>query len=116
MARADAPRVTLRVARGQAAQQQAIDAWMQVPPAASAVIAEGAFFELAAPDGVAVKRLAAGCVCCVGVVPLRVTLTRLLREQHPARILLLVGDATHLARVRALLSDGALGVVLDGEE
>jgi hypothetical protein len=110
------PRVTLRVARGQAAQQQAIDAWVRGESLPAAVIAEGAFFELTAPLGVAVARLAAGCVCCVGLVPLRVTLTRLLRAHKPARMLLLIADASHIDRVRALLEGGESGVSLEVAE
>ncbi len=112
-----APRVTIAVARGREAQQAAIDAWAQsAASVAAAVIAEGAFFELAAPPGVAVARLAAGCVCCVGNVPMRVTLTRLLRSTKPARILLLIADATHFERVRALLESGELGTTLEVDE
>jgi hypothetical protein len=112
-----APRITLRVARGQPAQQAALDAWARrVAPAAAAAITEGAFFELAPPPGVAVERLAAGCVCCIGLVPMRVTLTRLLRAHRPARILLLIADASHIERVRALVTGGGFGVTLEVEE
>ncbi len=106
-------RLTLKVARGQAAQQQAVDAWSAATGGTRAVIAEGAFFELHAPTGIAVERLAAGCVCCVGLVPMRVTLTRLLRAVKPDRILLLAGDDAHLARVRELATSGALGVAME---
>lgn len=107
------PRLTLQVARGQAAQQQALDAWSATAAGTRAVIAEGAFFELQAPAGVTVERLAAGCVCCVGLVPMRVTLTRLLRNVRPDRILLLAGDDAHLARLRNLATSGALGVAME---
>lgn len=111
-----APRVTLQVARGQAAQQQALDEWARrVAPNVAAVIAEGGFFEIVPPPGVALERLAPGCVCCIGLVPLRVTLTRLLRTWRPARILLLIADVSHVDRVRALVTGGGFGVILEVE-
>lgn len=106
-----APVVTLRCARGARAQQAALDAWLAgAPPAPRAVIAEGALFALAAPEDVAIERLAAGCVCCLGMVPLRVTLTRLLRRRPRALLLLLAADE-HVPRLRAQLAGGELGAL-----
>jgi hypothetical protein len=110
--------VTIRTARGAAAQQAALDAWLDgrrtaVDGRGLAVIAEGAFFELACPEGVALARLAPGCVCCVGAVPLRVTLTRMVRERRPNELLLLIATDEHLPRVRALLRDVQLGTVIE---
>lgn len=107
--------VTLRVARGRAAQQAALDAWIDARRAAAdgrglAVIAEGAFFELNCPAGVALARLAPGCVCCVGAVPLRTTLVRIVRAHRPAELLLLIAADEHLERVRRLLAEARLGV------
>jgi len=107
-------KLTLRIARGRPAQQAAIDAWLSERRAAAesgtlAVIAEGAFFELKVPADATLERLAAGCVCCVGLVPLKVTLTRVLRR-HPAAVLLLVTDADHSERLRAIIASGELGV------
>lgn len=108
--------VTVRVARGGERQQAAIGAWLADLGACSAddrtgsagseclaVIAEGAFAELSAPRGTIVHRLVAGCVCCVGEVPLRVTLTRVLREHRPAQLLLVLASDEHLARVLDML-------------
>jgi hypothetical protein len=111
-------RLAVRVARGQKAQQAAIDAWLadrphDVAEAGLAVVAEGAFFELAVPPHVALERLAGGCVCCIGLLPMQVTLTRLLRTRRPAFILLLIADASHLERVHALVASGKLGVSLE---
>lgn len=61
------------------------------------------------PDNVEVVRLAAGCVCCIGQVALRVALVRALRTHRPDAVLLLLASADHLPRVRALLDDGRLG-------
>jgi hypothetical protein len=110
---ASAPvRVSLRRAAGAQARQAALDGWLAAMPAAPrAVIAEGAFADLAAPDDVTVARVAAGCVCCVGLVPLRVTLARLLRTVRPHSLLLLVAADDHLPRLRALLAAGELGAI-----
>lgn len=107
--------LTLRVARGQAAQQAALDAWLDARRArgdqrAAAVVAEGALLPLAAPPDVVIEQIAAGCVCCVGSVMLRVTLTRLLRRARPAALLLLIAAGEHESRVRALLRNGELGI------
>jgi hypothetical protein len=108
----------LRVARGQTAQQDEIEAWLLARQAGDAdaklaVVAEGAFFELHVPPQVALERLAPGCVCCIGLLPLQVTLTRLLRTRRPKSLLLLLADASHLERVRALAASGKLGVSLE---
>ena len=109
-------RLTLTAARGQAQQQAAIDVWLREQQAGGAaatslaVVAEGAFFALTVPAEVALERLAAGCVCCIGLLPLQVTLTRLLRVHRPVALLLLLADASHLERVRALVARGKLGV------
>ncbi len=105
-------RVSLRRAAGAQARQAVLDGWLATAPAAPrAVIAEGALADLVAPDDVTVARVAAGCVCCVGLVPLRVTLTRLLRTVRPRSLLLLVATDDHLPRLRALLVAGELGAV-----
>jgi G3E family GTPase len=94
-----------------AEQQAQIDEWLAVhAKGARAVIAESGFTPLAAPANIAVALLAPGCVCCVGQVPLRVTLTRVVRTHRPDDLLLLLATPHHLPRVRALLADGSLGV------
>ena len=103
-------RATIRVA-APAGQQALLDEWLAAPSTARrAVVAESGFAPLAAPAAVPLARLAPGCVCCVGQVPLRVTLTRVVRAHRPQDILLLLASAEHLPRVRALLADGSLGV------
>ncbi len=106
--------VTLCAARGQAAQQAALDAWIDARRAAAdgrplAAIAEGAFFELKCPADVALARLAPGCVCCVGEVPLRTALTRIVRAYRPHELLLLIAADEHRERVRRLLRAVPLG-------
>jgi hypothetical protein len=110
--------LTLRVARGQQEQQAAIDAWLGGRALDGAnkrlgIIAEGAFFELKVPPAVPLERLAAGCVCCVGMLPLQVALARMLRSFRPQSVLLLMTDPDHLDRMRILVTSGKLGVVLE---
>jgi hypothetical protein len=117
--------IALRAARGAADQQREIDAWLARTGSAArdpkrdarqvasdgrelAIVAEGAFFELVAPAGVALTRLAAGCVCCTGWIPLRVHLQRAVRAGARS-ILLLVASDEHLPRVREMLGQSQLG-------
>lgn len=91
--------------------QPSVDAWLAETSASRrAILIEGAFTALDAPPGVPVTRLGAGCVCCLGQVPLRVGLTRMVRALRPDAVLLVLASGDHLARVRALLADGSLGV------
>jgi hypothetical protein len=97
-------------------RQGAVGRWIALHPhGRRAILAEG-FGSFTAPDNVAVARLGGGCVCCVGQVPLRVTLMRLMRGERPEHLLLLLADDQHLPRVRSLLTDGSLGVRLELEE
>jgi G3E family GTPase len=97
-------------------QQAAVDRWLaDHPRGCRAIVSEG-LGSFTAPDGVVAARLLGGCVCCVGQVPLRVTLTRLMRTERPENLLLLLTDAQHLQRVRSLLTDGSIGVRLELEE
>jgi hypothetical protein len=109
--------IALRVARGQEARQAAVDVWLARADDARcaapdgrglAIVAEGAFCELVAPAQVAVTRLAAGCICCVGWIPLRVYLQRAVRAGARS-ILLLVASDEHLPRVREVLRPEKLG-------
>jgi G3E family GTPase len=94
-----------------AGQQACFDGWLDRHPAGRrTVVVENSFAALEGPEDVPVIRLAAGCVCCVGQVPLRVALVRAVRAHRPQDLLLLLATAEHLPRVRALLSDGSLGV------
>lgn len=69
-----------------------------------AVIVEGGPGTLSAPPGVEMVQLAPGCVCCVGQLPLRVTVARLLRQIRPARLWIEVSAAGHLAELRRQLN------------
>lgn len=117
---ASAPAAPVRLAvahgAGAAGQQALLDAWLRATPAVAgvrAVLAEGAWLSLRAPQDVPLVRLPAGCVCCVGAVTLRVALTRLLREARPAQVLLLAAQAEHLDRLPAQLAAQIQGVAVD---
>ena len=97
-------------------QQARLDEWLAQPARGRrAALAECGFVPLKAPDDVPLARLAPGCVCCVGQVPLRVALTRTVRAHRPDDVLLLLATAEHLPRARALLADGSLGVRFEME-
>ena len=108
--------VTLRVARDATARQSAFDAWLAAVPDArsrgdrAAVIVEGALAALNAPADVCVESVA-GCFCCVGQVALGVVLTRLLRVQRPARLLLLAASDAHLERIRRMLGEARFAML-----
>ena len=101
---------TILVARN-AARQAALDAWLTTASRPAAVVAEG-WEPLAVAEDIALACVNAGCVCCVGQMPFRVALVRLLRAARPRSLLILVQSADHLSRVRALAADGTLGVTL----
>jgi hypothetical protein len=91
--------------------QRAVEAWLDATAAAQrAVFVEGVFIALELPSDVSVTRLASGCVCCMGQVPLRVGITRAVRSLRPEELLLVISHGEHFQRVRALLADGSLGV------
>ena len=61
---------------------------------------------------VAVREVPGGCICCSAQLPLRVTLTRLLREVRPARLLIEPTGLGHPAGVIDVLrSEGLAGAV-----
>jgi G3E family GTPase len=102
-------RATVIVADG--GTQGVVDTWLEATASAKrAVFVEGVFTALELPADVAVTRLASGCVCCQGQVPLRVGITRAVRALRPDELLLVLSRGEHLERVRALLADGSLGV------
>ena len=63
-------------------------------------------------DGVAVREVPGGCICCSAQLPLRVTLTRLLREVRPQRLLIEPTGIGHPAGVIDVLrSEGLANAV-----
>jgi hypothetical protein len=81
----------------------------------TAVFVEGLLHDPGLSEDVAVTRLPAGCVCCLGQVPFRVNLTQALRAVRPDEILLILQDGGHRERVHALLAGGSLGVRFEVE-
>ena len=68
---------------------------------------------LEAGEAVAIRELPGGCLCCTMGAPLRVTLTRLIREQRPDRLLIEPTGLGHPARVLDTLRADGLGQALD---
>lgn len=102
------PMLTLRCAQGAVAQQAALDAWLAAAPAGPrAVVAEGALWPLQAGDAEIVQL--AACPCCLGALPLRVTLTRLLRQSRPHALLVLLASPEHLPRLCQQIEAGSFG-------
>jgi len=65
-----------------------------------------------AQAGVALREVPGGCICCSAQLPLRVTLTRLLREVRPERLLIEPTGLGHPAGVIDVLrSEGLAGAV-----
>lgn len=62
---------------------------------------------------VTIRELPGGCLCCTLGAPLRVTLTRLIREVRPDRLLIEPSGVGHPARVLDTLREEGLGSALD---
>jgi G3E family GTPase len=56
-----------------------------------------------AVPGLTVVRIAPGCICCSGNLPMRVHLNRILR-QKPGRLFMGIASTDHLAQIRQFLS------------
>ena len=109
----DTIQVSVAVA-GTADRDAVIGAWLQNAdrPARgpSIVVAEGPLLDYVGLQDVPVLALAAGCPCCVGLVALRVLLTRALRRHRPQALLLLLSSGRHRPRILELLAGAELGV------
>jgi G3E family GTPase len=86
------------------AQRPAAERWAVLVNDFGAVGIDGATLA-AAQDGIAVREVAGGCICCAANVPLRVAITRLLREVKPDRVLIEPTGLGHTARIHDTLSD-----------
>lgn len=64
-------------------------------------------------DGIAVREVAGGCLCCVASGGLQVGLNRLIRELDPDRILIEPSGLGHPAQILAKLSSAPFDQVLD---
>lgn len=64
-------------------------------------------------DDAAIRELPGGCMCCTLGAPFKVTLTRLLREARPDRLLIEPTGLGHPARVLDSLRSGDLAAALD---
>lgn len=54
------------------------------------------------PSWLTIIRIAPGCICCSGNLPMRVTLNRVLR-QHPERLYIGLANSAHLPQIRDFL-------------
>ena len=66
-----------------------------------------------AQDGVAVREVPGGCICCTAQLPLKVALTKLLREVKPDRLFIEPTGVGHPAGIIDGLRDAALAPYLD---
>jgi G3E family GTPase len=101
--------LTTIVAGRQIAAREAAIANLITSALRTAVILEGLpdgtdiFAPLQQSTELQIARIAPGCLCCTGNLVLRVTLNRLLR-QHPQRLYISVASTSHIASLRALLT------------
>jgi hypothetical protein len=53
-------------------------------------------------DALTITRIAPGCICCSGNLPMRVSLNRILRTR-PERLFISLANSAHLPQIRAFL-------------
>ena len=70
-------------------------------------------FEETEIEGVRIREVAGGCLCCTAGVPLQVALTLLLREARPDRLLIEMSGMGHPGSVLSSLREGGLSEALD---
>jgi G3E family GTPase len=63
-------------------------------------------------DGIYVSEVMQGCICCTAQLPLRVGITRLLREAEPDRLLIQTPSQARTKEVLRMLADRWLAPVL----
>lgn len=68
---------------------------------------------LLAQDGIAVKQVAGGCMCCVSGLPSKVALNALIREQRPDRILIEPSGIANPRKILATYTSAEYQGVLD---
>lgn len=74
---------------------------------------DGAALEAGSAQGVTIREVPGGCLCCAAQVTMRVALTRLLRDAHPSRLLIEPTGLGHLAGVIDTLREPYFCKVLD---
>lgn len=72
-----------------------------------------AVLEERAVEGIRIREVAGGCLCCTAGVPLQVALTLLLREADPDRLLIEMSGMGHPGSVLFTLREGRLSDALD---
>jgi G3E family GTPase len=86
------------------AQRPAHERWAVLVNDFGAVGIDGATLAVA-HDGLAVREVAGGCICCAANVPLRVAMTKLLREVKPDRVLIEPTGLGHPGKIHDTLAD-----------
>ena len=74
---------------------------------------DGAIIEAAGGEGIAVSEIAGGCFCCSSDAPIEFTLTEMIRETNPQRILIEPTGLGHPAKVLDVLRGAWFRGVLD---
>lgn len=64
-------------------------------------------------DEVAVQSAPPGCACCVGNVPFRVVLTRLMRDARPDGLIVELGASDHREQVERMFADPWFSQAID---
>ncbi len=85
-----------------------------IPHCKIGIILEGlpsGMMPLQASSSLIIERIAPGCLCCIGNLVLRVTLTRVLRTR-PRALYVAINNSEHLETLRAFLQqDAYLGLI-----
>jgi G3E family GTPase len=95
---------------------EAIIALLQHKPAGArwAVLTQPRLVPIEAGSAdVTVQSVPPGCVCCVGNVPFRVALTRLIRNARPDGLIVELGATDHLEQVQRMFADPWFSQVIE---
>lgn len=99
--------------RGLLERSPADERWAVLVNELGEVAVDGAAMAGAGGDGVTIRELPGGCLCCTLGASLKVTLTRLVREARPDRLLIEPTGVGHPARVLDALRGPDLASALD---
>lgn len=99
--------------RGLLERSPADERWAVLVNELGEVAVDGAAMAGAGGDRAAIRELPGGCLCCTLGAPLKVTLTRLVREARPDRLLIEPTGVGHPARVLDALRSEDLSTALD---
>lgn len=95
------------------AQKSSDERWAVLVNEFGDIPIDQAVFEERQIDGISIREVAGGCLCCTAGVPLQVALTLLLREARPDRLLIEMSGMGHPGSVLFSLREGSLSAALD---